>query len=1387
MYRKLCEQLGKLVTSQQFGRVSLAASDVCLNINFNTVAAMMFEILLFYLTVALSEQQKIVVDSRNGNDKMCNHSISNPCKTLHTALELAETMRHNDSTLLNTTIQINSGNYSYNTTSSRTLSFSNATITGNGSNVTIVECNNSGTGFGFINVSNMSISRLTLSGCGQLRNSTTKNTSNSVMLFRAALYFVNVVNVTIDDVTVSESIGMGVAMYDVTGDVMVYNSTFRNNRVPSHELGQYPGGGGFSVEFTFCKPWMSDPMCNDTMVNSDALYSFVDCTFKDNKATVTDNVKYTTTAFGTGYTQFGRGGGLSVFFKGEATRNKVMIDNTKFVNNSAIWGTGYHSDFLDCSADNQLIITSSSFINNHCYYNNSIYGIGTGGGGIRIALHYYNSTTHDNRIDIRLCYFMENSASYGGGVSFSTVRQTDMCLLNYTISFKQCVWSKNVARTGSGVDLNVHVFPQGLVAPVRFEDCRFTENTNVYVKGQPVSLLGIGSLYSDAVPVKFYGKCELINNTGGAMAATASTLTFCQDSFITFENNTGHHGGGIALLGNAYMLVEKNTSLNFSGNKAKAKGGAIFSLSPSERDFVSTKKCFVHYEDYNVAPSNWSTSFRFRNNSAMAGNSIYVTTLLPCIWNGPPDQYIINKTSIKEVLHWNGKFDYGDSSLTFEISTEPLDVRVEGSKIINIPPGKLYDMSVTPTDDKMDDTTAVFLVQTESENDCVSVDPTSNYSSNGTIKLRGRCDTQFNLTLQTVGVRPLQVTFKAKLVDCPPGYYIDGEGDEATCKCSSYSHQKYYGISKCDEEEFVAYIRPQIWAGYNTTNTNSTRELLTGDCPAGYCDESGSSLIPLDKKDLDTLLCKPKKRKDRLCGSCMDDHYIYINSPTYECGKCDSFLSKYGVLFLILLKFVPMTVFLCIIMFFNISLVDGPLNAFILFSQILSAADLYAGGAIKHPVSGEKLADNLITFYLFLYNIWNLNYFETLTHKFCGWRYNSALPILLLEYVSAIYPVVLFLLFFSILPWLFSKLSALPIRCIQNSILSLERCCIRFRAGWSVKNSIIHGLVTFLVLSYVKFTAVSWRILAFGTVYGPGGELSNTTVIVARFDGTYRYFGDDHGKYAAVALVFLICFVFVAPLFLLSYPYLPKLLNKLKIDDRWVIQTLVLKPLGHAIPFFDVIQGCFKDEFRFFAAFYFIYRIIAWAIFSFSPTVREHYVWQIGFYIVILFLHSFCQPYKKRWHNMVDASIFSLLILINAVSFYRYSGFLADLSASPKAFWFQLVLIYCPLIYFAAFVLKYCFKCGRPRVRTLIRQLSGRNDYQVFQTRNESSAEFPARLLYDDTNRRGSTDNDQNVELKNSAKWSGQETPVLHNASAAAATDKCPSTIQDYGSTKSTS
>ena len=95
-----------------------------------------------------SKQKVITVNCNSGNDSLCEQSnYTHPCKTLHTALEGINN---------NTIIHIDKGYCPHNTNTTLNLTLIyNVTITGNGSDVTIVECEN-GTGFGFINVTNIS-------------------------------------------------------------------------------------------------------------------------------------------------------------------------------------------------------------------------------------------------------------------------------------------------------------------------------------------------------------------------------------------------------------------------------------------------------------------------------------------------------------------------------------------------------------------------------------------------------------------------------------------------------------------------------------------------------------------------------------------------------------------------------------------------------------------------------------------------------------------------------------------------------------------------------------------------------------------------------------------------------------------------------------------------------------------------------------------------------------------------------------------------------------------------------------------------------------------------------------------------------------------------------
>ncbi|XP_065891069.1 uncharacterized protein [Dysidea avara] len=1282
-------------------------------------------LMLMSCTLLGASTKLITVDSDNGeDDDWCINSGtykdgSHPCKTLYQAL---------NGIANNTLVHIVEGIYPHNTTDT-TLAISNISITGNGANVTVIQCDYN-SGFGFVNATSVSISGLTVLGCGQLRDSTAPNiSSQSTILFRAALYYLNVEDVSIDDVIVSNSTGMGVAMYDVTGSVSVTNSTFSNNKVPEHELLLYPGGGGFSVEFTYCKPGELDP-CSVSSINN-SLFFFDNCTFAFNNATTSDNIKYINSVKGFGNPKFGHGGGLSVFFKGRAFSNKVVVTGSRFISNYAKWGGGYHSDFVDSSGNNSLNIHDSNFTNNHCYYDNSIYGIGAGGGGARISLFYFNETHGHNQVVFSHCVFTNNSAYYGGGMSFSTTKEQ---IASNTLQFVECSWHGNIARSGSGVDLTVLTLPIGVISAVKFNNCIFRENSNNYVN-RSILLLGIGSLYADSVPIEITGNCSFEDNQGSALVGTASRIAILSGSRVSFINNTGHHGAAISLLGNAYLHIYNGTRLYFTANTAFSKGGAIYSLSPSERDFISTKKCFLYYYDPIVAPPDWNTSFIFKANKAVDGKSIFCTSLFPCIWNGLAGKgNSKNVSDVYDVFKWNGTFKYDDNDeLGNQISTDPINIKGyivnDFIKALSIQPGQRYDLNMTPLNDIDKQSPAVFFVRSSNTTTSV-VDDTFTYTSRGLVQLYGEPGSTVNLELQTVGVRPLSVTFNVTFVNCPPGFYIENKGNESVCRCSSYIKQRRYrGVVICDDnqDELVAYLRSQYWAGYQIVNHKAV--LITGECPENYCYTNYSKLIRLPSStSLDRLLCGAKHRTGRLCGECMDGYHIYVNSPTFDCGKCDDSLSKHGVLYLLLLKYFPMTIFLCFILYFNISLVNGPLNGFILFSQIIFAMGINASGAIGKPSSGKWLAEHLVQCYTFLYGIWNLDFFETLVDPFCCVKDKSALSVLLLHYASACFPLVLFVLFFNIVPWMFDQFSMSRITCVQSCALKFQRVCIRFRSRWSVQNSVVHGLTTLLVLSYAKITSLTWYILTYGVLSGPGGEDSSVIVRVAWVDGTKPYLSGVHGIYAIVAFVFLFCFVLFAPILMLLYPYLPRLINRLNWEEKRIVK-LLLTPLHHAVPFFDVIQGCFKDECRFFAAFYFSYRVIILAMYSFTGTVALHYLWQIGFYTTILLMHCLFQPYKERWHNCIDAFILALLPIISAISFYRYYEYLASLSPSPWSFWIQLFTIYLPLWYFVFYVTKRWWNWCCLSARILSR-CKGRNGFQKIDSSNESSVDFPARLLH---------------------------------------------------------
>ena len=106
-----------------------------------------------------------------------------------------------------------------------------------------------------------------------------------------------------------------------------------------------------------------------------------------------------------------------------------------------------------------------------------------------------------------------------------------------------------------------------------------------------------------------------------------------------FTNNSGYRGGALALYGRSKIVLMKNSSLLFTGNSAKEKGGAVFvdasgsPLGNSDWSGLHVRACFFAYEVEDVDYRNWTTRVVFEGNKApkASGKSVYATTLKNCI------------------------------------------------------------------------------------------------------------------------------------------------------------------------------------------------------------------------------------------------------------------------------------------------------------------------------------------------------------------------------------------------------------------------------------------------------------------------------------------------------------------------------------------------------------------------------------------------------------------------------------------------------------------------------------------------------------------------------------------------------------------------------------
>lgn len=1172
-------------------------------------------LMLLCVPVWCSQLLYVYIDADSGKDNtgcLNSNSTSKPCQSLPFVVEYLT--RTNS-----VRIEIKSQQLNLTRPVEFNVTYNHLTLSGSGN--TTISCNASGAGLAFMNVKNLTIFSVTIEHCGALRESTTiSQRPDKTEHLSVAIYLLNCTDVSIWHVDIQSSNGTGVSLYDVNGTVNIQYCNFINNNAYKMK-----GGSGLHIEFTICSPGVVATCSDHKQRNHYSKYTIQNCTFVGNVAhSPLSEQNFLLPSVNASVPRVGKGGGIYISIGADAAENTFTITGCHIVNNSANFAAGgMLVELLNSVQKNNISIYETVLKKNVCPKRYA----GNGGGLIVDFMFYSQSYYHGilpngNSFLCYNCIIERNSAYRGGGTSIFVTKGINTTQFENSIMFLYCKWTENVSPLGSAVYISPGLWDytlQGFLPVPVFLDCTFESNSVVQTLYNPshasnnvlnATSLGYGAIFVSELHIRFAGRSHFTGNKGSAVYLSSSVLEFDKDSNVIFYNNTGHNGGAIAMYGSSAIYINNGSAFNFTNNTASLMGGAIYSETAVVLQ-LSYYNCFIQ----SALLENFKTNsiFSFNGNVAKNGGSIFATTFRSCRIFCP--QHNASTTIYpQEILQCIANFTFSESiSNASIIATGPDNFALKEKAPVLIIPGSEYTLQLSVTDEANNSLSGIVYEAGVSSTENVSIDPAFYQVSNNVINIYGKVGNKAELHLDTYDVT---LSFNITLTDCKPGYIPN----KWTCECAA---SEYLGLEACIPNVLLTH---GFWIGFCTKNDST---LCTGYCPYGFCSyhkmkpTSMAHPLPNDSRELDYEICGPS-RTGRLCGTCADNYSVYFHSSKYTCGS--EGLCHLGWLFYLISEVLPIAIFFIIILVLNIRFTKGNVNGFIFYAQILDALATNGSGSIHSPYF-INLIRNILTLF---YRPFNLDFFCLEQLSFCLWKGASVMDVLIMKYVAVGFALVLVVL---------------------TILLARSRCRnYHFFARFYTPNSfLIHGLSAFFILCYSQCAQITFHILTYFCLYSIDLKCEEKVV---NGIGSMNYFQGDHIKYALFAIFVLIAMIIIPPFLLLIYPLLFKLLGFCKVSESKLAGILWrMMP----IQLLDTFQSSFKDNLRFFAGLYFLYRAIILAVYAYSPTLLLFYsIVQLQL-IMILVLHSIFQPYKEKRHNIIDSLLFANLAIINGITLYNFA------------------------------------------------------------------------------------------------------------------------------------
>ena len=428
--------------------------------------------------------------------------------------------------------------------------------------------------------------------------------------------------------------------------------------------------------------------------------------------------------------------------------------------------------------------------------------------------------------------------------------------------------------------------------------------------------------------------------------------------------------------------------------------------------------------------------------------------------------------------------------------------------------------------------------------------------------------------------------------------------------------------------------------------------------------------------------CLNLNRCGTLCGKCLPGHTIPAYSYQFKCMKCDS--DNHNWWLYVLYAYLPLTVFIVIILLFRINVAAPKLYVFVFIAQNATTPinlRVLVAIASYHPTTWGGVA-----FIATVYGIWNLDFFRVVLPEVC--LNFPPLHILALDYLIAIYPMFLMGVAYIIVE--LHGRGFRPVLCLWRPF---HRFFVQFRRHWGIQTTIMDAFVTFFILSTTKLFTVSYDLLVGTRLYTPvSKEKYRSLGLHLYYDPNIKYFDTEHHlPLAIMAIAVLTVFIIIplCPLLCYQCKWFQKCLTRCHLRGRTLDE------------FVNTFQQYYKDgsngewDCRWFAGFYLILRAAVFLTYALSLSATSS-VLLICVMIIGAVVFLIVEPYNEEYSafNTVHANFLLWQALYFAIMAQGSLAFCLERKFDVITDLFLIIILLAPLVYIIGVAMHHLYTRG---------------------------------------------------------------------------------------------